>query len=92
MNLFKIDDIKDYCTKSVSHNNPKTLKIVEGTMRIVSDEPKYRLKAITFPLTFMIQWQGEDLDKETFEHYVQMLLDCDHTKGKLEDFTTGPRL
>ena len=61
-------------------------------MRIVSDEPKYRLKAITFPPTFMIQWQGEDLDKETFEYYVQMLLDCDHTKGKLEDFTTGPRL
>lgn len=40
----------------------------------------------------MIQWQGEDLNKEVFDHYVEMLLDCDHTKGKLEDFTTGPRL
>ncbi len=92
MNLFKIDDIKDYCNKSISHNNPKTLKIVEGTMRVVNDQPRYRLKAITFPLTFMIQWQGDDLDKEVFDHYVEMLVDCNHTKGKLEDFTTGPRL
>ena len=89
MNLFKIEDLQAYCTRVDCHNNPKTLKIVEGAQRIVNGEPTYGIRAITFPLTFMIQWQANELTREQFDCYANILKDHGHTTGSLEDLSTG---
>tara|TARA_Y100000296_G_C5105670_1_gene222414 strand:- start:562 stop:837 length:276 start_codon:yes stop_codon:yes gene_type:complete len=89
MNLFKIVDLEDYCSRVDCHTNPKTLKIMEGGKRLVGGEPRYRIRAITFPLTFMIQWDAEELSLAQFESYVSTLKAHGHTKGSLEDLSTG---
>jgi hypothetical protein len=89
MNLFKIQELEDYCVKADCHTNPKTLKIVEGTERLVAGQPRFRIRAVTFPLTFMIQWQAEGLTKEKFDSHVGILVDHGHMKGRLEDLSTG---
>ena len=89
MNLFQIQELEDYCSKADSHSNPKTLKVVEGTEREGKVGQIYRIRAVTFPLTFMIQWQADGLNKEQFDTHVSVLLEHGHMKGRLEDLSTG---
>ncbi len=91
MKLMKIIELEDYLKTADAYDNPKTLKIVESG----SGGGVFWTKAITFPMTFQIQWHrsynGVDALTQSARD-LETIVRHNHMKGKVEDITTGPRM
>ena len=88
MQTITLTKIGDYLKKADPYNNPRTLKVVEIYTNPVTET--YKLRAITFPQTFMIQWifqgKGEEA-KEEMESFIKELKDHDHIEGKVTEIS-----
>ena len=88
MKQFTIENISNYLDKANAYDNPKTMKVVQ--VQVVS-EGLIRVRAVTFPQTFIIEWT-QDLVSEDAKTWIDQLEAVGHVRGTVKDVTTGPRI
>ena len=84
MQMIKFSTLEDYLEKVDAYDSPKTIKIVECYRK----ETDCRLRAITFPLTFQMEWQwflkGEEA-QWAFDIHLETLKAHGHRVGKITE-------
>jgi|SRR3972149_2451821 len=89
MKKIELNKLEDYLTTAGAHSNPKTLKVVEA----FKGEKCWGLRAVTFPVTFILEWKKyfnlDEVGKAEYNTTLTSLLEQGHLEGKVTDITTG---
>ena len=84
MQIVEFKALEDYLEKADVYDSPKTIKIVEGWKK----ESDCRIKAVTFPLTFRMEWswtmRGE-FCQDSFDIHLATLKAHKHSIGRITE-------
>lgn len=86
MQIVRFNSLSDYLEKVDAYDSPRTIKIVEPYKK----ETDCRLKAITFPLTFQMEWSWTSREEDAqvvFETHLSTLKEHHHAIGKITEST-----